>query len=181
MTRRFCIFLLAGAAGAQLLRPRIGYIVDRKGSLRPVDGVAGAFTLGTAIDQDVLCAAYSGKSLVIKKDRELLVDGITFEAGTGPVVVTFTRQGALHEVFFSETGDLWTWRNGEFDRTIAARIESAGTIHDGELSLNGMPIRLRSRVQSVSQMGEGWWVVYADDRLFAIRDEQVYELPEDTE
>ena len=179
MTRRFCIFLLAGAAGAQLQRPRIGYIVDRKGSLRPVDGVAGAFVLGPAVDHDVVSAACSGKSLVVKKDRELIVDGTAFEASVGPVVITFTPQGVLDEVFFLETGELWTWRDGKFNPTLAARIQSVAAIHDGELSLNGVPVRLRNRVQSVSQMGDGWWVAYGEERLFAIRDEQVYELPED--
>jgi hypothetical protein len=179
MTRRFCIFLLAGVAGAQLQRPRIGYIVDRRKSLRPVDGVAGAFVLGPVIDQDVLSAAYSGRSLVVKKDRELVVDGAVFEAPVGPAVVTFTARGVLNDIFFSETGELWSWRDGKFDRTIAASLQTNATIHDGELSLNGIPVRLRSSIQSVSQMGEGWWVAYAEDRLFAIRDEQVYELPED--
>ena len=181
MTRRFCIFLLAGAAGAQLLRPRIGYIVDRKGWLRSVDGVAGAFVLGPVLDKDVLSAAYSGKSLVLKKDRELIVDRAAFDAPAGPVVVTFTPQGVLAEVFFSQAAELWSWRDGKFDRAIAESLEANLTIHDGELSLNGIPVTLRSRIQSVSQMGDGWWVAYAENRLFAIRDEQVYELPEDAE
>lgn len=179
MTRRFCIFLLAGAAGAQVLRPRIGYIVDRKGSLRPVEGVAGAFLLGAAVDHDVVSAAHSGKSLVVKKDRELIVDGTSFEAVSGAVVVTFTPGGSLNEVFFAETSEVWTWRNGAFDQTPAASIQGSATIRDGELFVDGLPVRLRSRALSVSQMGEGWWVVYAEDRLFAVRDEQVYELPED--
>jgi hypothetical protein len=95
------------------------------------------------------------------------------------VVVAFTPRGVLDEVFFPETGELWTWRDGKFNSTLAARIENVTAIHDGELTLNGVPVRLRNRVQSVSQMGEGWWVAYGEERLFAIRDEQVYELPED--
>jgi hypothetical protein len=181
MTRRFCISLLAGVACAQVLPPRIGYIVDRKGSLRPVEGVAGAFVLGPAIDTDVVAAAYSGKSLVVKKDRALIVDGEIFEAPGGSVVVTFTPEGSLAEVFFSETGELWTRRGGTFDRVLASGIESSARIEDGELSLKGSRIRLRSRAEHVSQMGEGWWVVYAEDRFFAVRGEQVYELPEDAE
>jgi hypothetical protein len=30
-------------------------------------------------------------------------------------------------------------------------------------------------------MGDGWWVVYTKDRVFAVRAEQVYELPEDAQ
>jgi hypothetical protein len=179
MTRRFCLFLIAGAAGAQLLRPRVGYIVDRKGSLRPVEGVAGAFVLGPAVDSDIVSAAFSGKSLVIKKDRALIVDGETFEAPGGAVIVTFTPHGLLNEVFFREANELWRRNGAKFERTPAAAIEVGAVIQDGEFFLNGMPVRLQSRGQSVSQMGEGWWVVYAEDRLFAVRDEQVFELPED--
>jgi hypothetical protein len=179
MTRRFCLFLLAGAAGAQLVRPRIGYIIDRKGSLRPVEGVAGAFVLGPAVDSDIVSAAFSGKSLVIKKDRELIVDGETFEAPGGAVIVTFTSRGLVNEVFFQEANDLWRRTGGKFERTPAAAIEANAVIQGGELSLNGARVRLQSRAQSVSQMGDGWWVIYAEDRLFAVRNEQVYELPED--
>ena len=68
--------------------------MDRKGSLRPVEGVAGAFLLGAAVDHDVVSAAHSGKSLVVKKDRELIVDGTSFEAVSGAVVVTFTPGGS---------------------------------------------------------------------------------------
>jgi hypothetical protein len=170
---------LAGAAGAQLVRPRIGYIIDRKGSLRPVEGVAGAFVLGPAVDSDIVSAAFSGKSLVIKKDRELIVDGETFEAPGGAVIVTFTSRGLVNEVFFQEANDLWRRTGGKFERTPAAAIEANAVIQGGELSLNGARVRLQSRAQSVSQMGDGWWVIYAEDRLFAVRNEQVYELPED--
>src|SRR3954447_13869776 len=175
MTRRFCMFLLAGAAGAQLQRPRIGYIVDRKGSLRPVEGVAGAFVLGPAVDSDIVSAAFSGKSLVIKKDRELIVDGETFEAPVGAVIVTFTSHGLVNEVFFQEANELWRRSGGKFERSSAAPIEATAVIQDGEFSLNGVPVRLQSRAQSISQMGDGWWVIYAEDRVFAVRDEHVYE------
>ena len=84
MTRRYCLFLLGAAALAQIARPRVGYIVDRSGALRPVEGVAGAFTLGPPIDHDVFSVAFSGKTLVIKKDHELIVDGKPFEAPVRP-------------------------------------------------------------------------------------------------
>src|SRR4051812_14685151 len=100
MTRRLYLFLLAGAAYGDIATPRLGYIVDRSGLLRPVNGVAGAFTVGDAIEKDVLSAAYSGKTLVVKKDRELLVNGEAFEAPAGPAVITFDSKGLLTQVFF---------------------------------------------------------------------------------
>ena len=135
--------------------------------------------MGPAVDSDIVSAAFSGKSLVIKKNRVLIVDGETFEAPGGAVIVTFTSGGLVDEVFFPEANELWRRTGGKFERTPAAAIQAGAVIQDGELSLNGAPVRLQSRAQSISQMGDGWWVIYAEDRLFAVRDEQVYELPED--
>ena len=45
MTRRAWLFLVAAIAGAQIARPKLGYIVDRNGDLLPIEGVAGAFTI----------------------------------------------------------------------------------------------------------------------------------------
>jgi hypothetical protein len=65
MTRRAWLLLFGAVASAQIVRPKLGYIVDRKGGLHPVEGVSGAFIVGPAVDHDVISAAYSGKSLVV--------------------------------------------------------------------------------------------------------------------
>ena len=54
-------------------------------------------------------------------------------------------------------------------------------IRDGALTVRGVPVRLKSRVQRFSRMGEDWLVAYAEDRIYVIRDGQALELPEDTE
>jgi hypothetical protein len=181
MTRRAWLFLVAAVAGAQIVRPKVGYIVDRNGGLRPIEGVAGAFTIGAAVDHNVISAAYSGKSLAVKKERELIVNGKTYEAPSGPAKFAFTSAGNVHRVFYPDTGILWTFRGDSFEEMYADDLDDVAFVRDGELTVRGVPLRLASRVQRVSQMGEDWLVAYGEDRIFAIRDGQVLELPEDAE
>jgi hypothetical protein len=181
MTRRYLLFALAVAATAQVAPPRAGYIVDRSGSLRPVYGVAGAFTLGPPILTEVIAAAYSGKSLVVKLDRELLIDDKRFEAPAGDAVVTFDSRGRASEIYFPEADLVWSRREEKFDESVAARKQMSTWIQDGELFIDGVPVRLPSKPDRLSQMGENWLVVYGPDRTYAIRDGKVLELPEDAE
>lgn len=181
MTRRFCLFFLTAIAFADIASPRIGYIVDRSGSLRPVNGVAGAFTIGDAIEKNVVSAAYSGKTLVVKRDRELIVNGKTFEAPSGPVVVTFDSKGLLGQVFFASDGQLWTARDDDFERSLAAGIDTVATVRESRFFLHSVEVPLRSPATHVAQMGEGWFVIYAQSAIYALHDDQVFELPEDAE
>src|SRR5687767_6959324 len=100
MLRSFLFFVFVITAAAQIDTPRIGYIVDSKNFLRPVSGVAGAFTVGAPIENDVISAAFSGKTLVIKKDVELLVNEERFESPHGRIEVRFGAKGELREIFF---------------------------------------------------------------------------------
>lgn len=183
MTRR--IFLLTATAliaTAQIEPPRIGYIVDRTGALRPVNGVTGAFTLGPAIASDVVSAAFSGKCLVVKTATELKVDDNAFEAPTGAAIVTFDGKRRIKEIFFPEVGMQWIWRDGKFDKFPAAHSSDFDlAIYDGQLQVRGVPVHLPVPAERVSRLGEDWLVVYAKDRIFAVRGEQVFELPEDSE
>ena len=43
------------------------------------------------------------------------------------------------------------------------------------------PSDSRDRPAHVSQLGEGWLVVYSDDCIYAVRDRQIFELPEDSD
>jgi hypothetical protein len=181
MSRRFCLFLLAAVALADIAPPRIGYIVDRSGSLRPINGVAGAFTIGDAIEKEVVSAAFSGRTLVVKKDHELIVDGKAFEAPAGSAVVKFDSKGLLEQVFFPNDGQLWTARDGDFERSLAAGIDVVATVRESRLFLRSVEVPLRSAAINVSQMGEGWLVIYAQSAIYALHDEQIFELPEDAE
>jgi hypothetical protein len=182
MTRRSCLFLLGGAAAAQIVTPRIGYIVDRENCLRAIEGVAGAFSMSAILERDVLSAAFSGASLVVKTAHELRIDDQTFDAPDGPAAVMFNDLGHVVEVFFPVARLLWTWQDGKFTAVPAFDVVADVYIRNGELIVRGVPIRLATEAREVSQLGREWLVVYADDRLYAVRGRQIYELPEgDTE
>ena len=178
MTRRFCLLLMSGAAGAQVTRPRIGYVVDRENCLRSVEGVAGAFTLGHVIEADVVSAAYSGKTLVVKKAAHVLVNDRTFDAPDGPMTVVFDGRGDAAEIFFSAARVLWTLQDGNYSSHPAYDVVADVYVRRWELVVNGVPVRIGFDVRTVSQLGEGWLVVYGDAGMYAVRGAQVYELPE---
>jgi hypothetical protein len=182
MTRRFCLCVLSGAvAAAQIGKPRMGYLLDREHNLRAVEGVPGAFTVGPIIERDVLSAAFSGKNLVIKKSDHVRVNENRFDAPEGRITVTFDRNRDVAEIYFHAAQVLWTWHLNKFMSAPAHGIVAEFLIRYGELVVDGVPVRLHKEPREVSQLGEGWLVVYADDRNYAVRGEQVFELPEASE
>lgn len=182
MTRRFCLFLIGGLAAAQIVKPRVGYFVDRQGCLRGVDGIGGAFTVGEVLEREVISAAFSGRVLVVKHSDRIRIGDNTLEAPAGPATVVFNGNGNPSEIFFPESDVLWTWDGDNYSVASAHEILSAAYIRQGELIVNGVPVRVSAEATHVSQLGEGWLVVYADDVRYAVRGGQVFELPEgDTE
>jgi hypothetical protein len=181
MTRRSFIFLIGGYAAAQIVKPRIGYIVDRQGCLRGVDGLAGAFTISDPLQQNVLSAAFSGRVLVVKHPEQIRIDEQVLEAPAGPATVVFDGQGNATEIFFPEPGVLWTWTGESYNATRAYDVICDVCIREGELFVNGIPVRMANQAKHVSQLGEGWLVVYTAEATYAVRGEQVFELPEVTE
>ena len=178
MTRRTWMFLVSGAAAAQIAPAHIGYVVDEKNALRRVFGVAGAFTVGPVIEEGVVSAAFSGSSLVLKKEASLLVDGRPFDAPAGSAVVTFDAAGRVSEVFFPDAGQLWTWRGAQIEACSAAGLVSDIEVRGDEMVVQGLTVRLPRAIVKVSQMGERWWVAYCEQAWYAVREARVYELPE---
>jgi hypothetical protein len=173
-----CLFLIGGLAAAQIVKPRVGYIVDRQGCLRGVDGIGGAFTVGEILEREVLSAAFSGRVLVVKHSDRIRINDTTLDAPAGPVTVVFGAKGHPTGIFFSEANVLWTWDGEKYSAASAYEILSAAYIRQGELIVNGVPVRVSAEATHVSQLGEGWLVVYAGDARYAVRGEQVFELPE---
>ena len=113
MSRSSCLFVLRDYGGRTNRHPRIGYIVDSKNFLRPVYGVAGAFTLALRSKTMSSPLPSRAETLVVKKDVELLVDEERFEAPQGPDRSSIRRKGELREIFFPDDGDamdLARWR-----------------------------------------------------------------------
>jgi hypothetical protein len=178
MTRRSFVFLFGGLAAAQIVKPRVGYIVDRQGCLRGVDGLAGAFTISEVLQHDVVSAAFSGRVLVVKHPNQIRIGDQQLEAPTGPATVVFDGKGNATEIFFAEAGVLWTWNGDTYTATPAHDVICDAYIREGELIVNGIPVRMANEATQVSQLGEGWLVVYTAKTTYAVRGEQVFELPE---
>src|SRR5207253_3030242 len=98
----------------------------------------------------VVCASFSGRVLVVKKALELIVDGKSFAAPSGPVSVSFTPGGQLKHVFFANAERLWAWNGSGFDpRYAIADLESADQLRDASERLN-------RPVQQLSRLGDDW-------------------------
>ncbi|MBC8164944.1 MAG: hypothetical protein H7Y20_03605, partial [Bryobacteraceae bacterium] len=65
--------LMAACCFGQISIPAIGFVRDVHGSLRPLQGIEGAFVLGEAVATGVVSASFYGRTGLAKTDNELLV------------------------------------------------------------------------------------------------------------
>ncbi len=204
--------ILIAAAGGLLAQsgitpPRVGYIRDEAGALRPVYGVAGNFVLGQPINKrPVISAAFSGRLGLAKTaaalytfDREGRRLG-RLAAADGPAQFVFSSDGSEAIVFLPDTSEWFRWRNGGFQpvpiedtekTVIATGLTLAGgkslVAQDNELVLrapDGTEKRttLTGPILSIEWMGEDWIYVreagrHAVARL-AVDGLDVYRFPE---
>ena len=206
-----CLILVAAAAGllaqSGITPPRLGYIRDEAGALRPVYGVAGSFVLGRQINKrPVISAAFSGRLGLAKTaaalyafDREGRRLG-RLAAADGPAQFVFSTDVSEAIVFLPDTSEWFRWRNGGFQ---PVPIEDAGEMviptgltlgggkslvaADNELVLR-MPDGVEKRapltepILSIEWMGEDWIYVREANRHTAARlagdGLEVYRFPE---
>jgi hypothetical protein len=171
---RVMLLLAAGACLAQMTSPRIGYVRDVRGDVRPVYGVSGAFVLGEPIEDAVVAASFSGVAGLVKKDRSLLVyrQGervATLDAPAGNASFGFDASGKPKWVRFADASCV-VWRNDVVPEAGACPTMETPAVED-----------VPGVVQSVDGLGEGWLAVRTDSGLWAVRtglDRRVYRLPE---
>ena len=119
MRRLLLIFCIAGAtavytcAQSGIEVPGIGMIVDSSRDLRPVQGVAGSFLLGSASMSGVVSAACSEQLCLIKTDSKIISATGETEAPPGPAI--FGLSGAEAIVFFPEVHTFARWHNDVLD------------------------------------------------------------------
>jgi len=96
---------------AQVTPPRIGFISDRAGALRPVIGVSADFLLGDPVVQSVLSAAYSGTFGFVKTETTLTVlsDSLNAYFPTSPGPALFSFFGTTGFAYFGATGAIARW------------------------------------------------------------------------
>jgi hypothetical protein len=113
--------------------PRLGWLRDASGMLRPLQGFAANFVAGQVRESGVLSAASSGTWALAKTGRELIVfDQAGAEAGRlpapdGGALFAFAPNGEPAAALFPGTGLFLLWSGGRF--------ETAGwkTGHDEEV------------------------------------------------
>ncbi|HME09374.1 MAG TPA: hypothetical protein VKG25_20105 [Bryobacteraceae bacterium] len=108
------LLLLALASGSlwgQVVPPRIGFVSDTAGELRPVLGVAGNFLLGDAVANSVVSSGFSGTFTFVKTDTALsIIDAgveTDFQVGPGPALFSFFGHAGF--AYFVSDGTLHRW------------------------------------------------------------------------
>lgn len=105
-------FSLAALAQTRLEVPRLGFLVDAQGRLRPLTGAAGNFLLGDPLIENVLSATASERFVLAKQFRDVLLlsgDGVLlrrFPAPEGPALFAFTEAGDPALAYFPAAGVL---------------------------------------------------------------------------
>lgn len=209
--KRHCLILLAAVGGllaqSGIAPPRVGYIRDEAGALRPVYGVAGNFVLGRPVNRrPVISAAFSGRLGLAKNtaalyafDREGRRLG-RLAVADGPAQFAFSPDGSEALVFLPDTSEWFRWTNGGFqpvpienteETLIPTGLTLAGgkslVVADNELVLrkpDGTEARttLTEPILGIEWMGEDWIYVREAGRHTAARlaedGLEVYRLPE---
>jgi hypothetical protein len=106
----FVLLLLSAAGRAQLSPPRIGFVSDREGALRPVIGVSANFLLGDPVVQAVLSAGYSGIFGFVKTETTLtILSDLNAYFPTSPGPALFSFFGTTGFAYFAATGAVAHW------------------------------------------------------------------------
>ena len=171
----------------QIEAPSAGFIRDRAGMLRRVDGVAGSFVVGEAIASGVISAGFFGAvgfaktaaEVLLLDERGSIVGRLPAPGGSAEFV--FSPDPA---VYFIETGDLWDCKSRRFEK--AARPDPAiRHEHDEVILREGVRVRLPEPVSGVEWMSDRWIVARGARALYAIRtagaEPLVVRLPEAAE
>ncbi|MBI4874520.1 MAG: hypothetical protein HY822_07800, partial [Acidobacteria bacterium] len=101
--------------------PRLGWMPDASGALRPLEGIAGAVTLGERAATDVLRAASSENWVLAQTAREILALPrlgaalARFPAPDGGAQFAFDREGEPAAVCFPSAKRLLLWKDGRFE------------------------------------------------------------------
>ena len=151
----------AAVCWAQLSSPLIGYVRTSANELRPVLGVTGAFMLGDPLERDVLSAAFTPKTGLVKKDTEVLLyrEGRLMSrhsAPAGRAAFRFTPGGEPASMRL-ESGDCQVWTQRGF---------------------RPAPEAACAENSFIEQVGDDWFALHTKERILLKRGEQTWHLPE---
>lgn len=154
-------FAMAAICAAQVSAPLIGFVRTSANELRPVHGVAGAFLLGDPLERDVLSAAFTSRTGLVKKATEVLFyrGGALVSrhpAPEGKALFRFTPEGEPAAIRF-EHGDCREWNEGSL-------MPAAETVC--------------AAAADREQVGEEWFAVRKDGQILLQRGNETWRLPE---
>lgn len=177
--------LVAACCFGQISVPTIGFVRDAHGSLRPLQGIEGAFVLGEAVATGVISASFNGRNGLAKTDTELLVivDGEVLHRIAAPQgLASFgsgAKKGKPEWVRFAN-GECLLWK------TDAPTPGPCPETPEDEFSpIRNIRLQLPQSVDAVERINQGWFVLRTSAGLYAIRTddghEALYALPEAAE
>jgi hypothetical protein len=168
-----CIALFAASATAQIGVPRLGFLRDRAGALRPLLGVSGNVMLGEPIEQNVISAGFGRTTGFAKKQNEVLriQSGKVVERMAAPSgEALFYLAGAeIAAIYFPEAKERWRLSKSGFDKEIGVEEPLAERLWDS------------GWITNFEWLSDGWAVVRGQNTLYAIRvngDKAVMQIPE---
>jgi len=141
----FIFWSLCVYAQSGIQVPAVGAMVDSSGKLRPVQGVAGNFWLGSATISEVLSASCSERLCLAKTDSKILSATGETDAPSGPAIFSVGAAEAI--VYFPESRTFARWHDDTLD--------ALDWMVDGEvLSIAAAGIAVRKN--------DGVWIVRPD-------------------
>jgi hypothetical protein len=124
----------SGLSQSGLTPPRIGFVRDGAGNVRPLFGISGNFWLGEKVAAAALSVASSGSFSILKTARAILVydalGGLVGRPTTaaGSALCAFTPAGAPAFAWLRDSGELLRWNSPRFQPTPVNAANLSGTV-----------------------------------------------------
>jgi hypothetical protein len=171
--------LFAVSAAAQVGTPRLGFVRDKAGALRPLLGVAGNVVLGESIEENVISAGFGRTMGFAKKQDELLrirsgkvVERIAAPTGEAKF---FLAGGEIASIYFPEAKELWKLSKSGFEKDTGIeepqteRLWDAGWITNFEwLSDAWVVVRSEGTLQALRVVGAPQGIIHSDRSVMQI-------------
>jgi hypothetical protein len=124
----------SGLAQSALTPPRIGFVRDDAGIVRPLFGISGNFWLGEKFAVEALSVASSGSFSILKTPHDVLVYNATGglvgrptpAAGSG--LFAFAPAGSPVFAWLQDSGELLRWNGPRFEPTPVSATNLNGTV-----------------------------------------------------
>jgi hypothetical protein len=123
-----------GLAQGGLTPPRIGFVRDGAGNIRPLFGISGNFWLGEKVAADGVSLASSRSFSILKTSRAILVYNAVGDLvgrptpAAGSALFAFTPAGSPAFAWLQDSGELLKWNGQRFQPTSVNAASLDGTV-----------------------------------------------------